>query len=106
MSRKVTLRVNVTIKVRDRDVFLLAAIESHEKMSHGSARVSAAQLAEEMDVSVGTLRHAVTSCQEEGYLEVKPAFASNGGQLENVYSLTTRGRDILRAAREDGLLMP
>ena len=104
MSKKITLKVPVNMVVRDRDVYLLAAVERLSNPRRRAARVPLSALARELGASPDTMRRAVSSCQKDGYLKVHANFHSNGAQLENSYALTSTGAAIVEAAREEGLL--
>lgn len=106
MSKKVLLTVSfdVEMRVRDRDVFVTAAVEKRAKKPGSAVLVSIRELANELGTSPDTARRALASSAKEGYLEVTPTHLENGGQAENSYRVTTLGTNILRAARKSGLL--
>lgn len=104
MSRKIKLKVPVDVVVRDRDVMMLAAIDELSDGADRSVSASLKVLAEKFGVSAFTARRAIASCVEEQMLVVSENRLANGGQVENSYLLTERGRSILRAAREAGIV--
>lgn len=100
MSRKIKLKVPVDVVVRDRDVLMLAAIDELSCGSDRSVSASLRTLSEKLGVSALTARRAIASCVEEQMLVVSENRLANGGQVENSYLLTERGRSILKAARD------
>lgn len=102
MSKKVTIELRTPVRVRDRDMHLLAAVDELSKRS--GVMVSLGELARKLGCAIDTARRAVLSCADEGYLDVKPMHREDGGQLANFYSLTASGRRVLSAAREAGIV--
>lgn len=100
MSRKIKLKVPVDVVVRDRDVLMLAAIDELSCGSDRSVSASLRTLSEKLGVSTFTAHRAIASCVEEQMLVVSENRLANGGQVENSYLLTERGRSILKAARD------
>lgn len=100
MSKKIALSVPVQVIVRDRDARLLAVIARLSERDGGSAAVSHAELAAELGLSLDTMRRAVISCRDEGYLRVTENYLPNGGRMANSYVLTDRGAALAEAARE------
>lgn len=47
--------------------------------------------------SVGAMRYSVRSLRKKGMIDLSQRFLGNGGQLENEYSLTADGRELLDA---------
>lgn len=106
MSKKVMLTVSfdVDMRVRDRDVRVVDAIDRRSTEPCGEIGVSIRELANELGISADTVRRALASSASEGYLEIQPNHLDNGGQAENTYKLTSLGINVLRAARKAGII--
>lgn len=104
MSKKIALRVPVTIMVRDRDIAVLAIIERAAGGRGREVSLGIKWMASKLGASPDTARRAVNACRDAGYLEVTPAENDDGGHAENAYRLTKRGEEIVEAARQAGLL--
>ena len=104
MSKKVRIKVPVEIVVRDRDVRVLGMLALHAAHPDAPVSVGLRLLADAMGTSPDTTRRALRSCVEEGYLTMRTNRLENGGQTENVYRITSRGRSVLDAARAAGVV--
>lgn len=104
MSRKIKLTVPVEVVVRDRDARLCGILDRLSKRPGMPVVISMSRLASELGSSPDTLRRAVASCREEGYLSVTENYFDNGAQLENTYTLTTHGIAIAKAASAAGMV--
>lgn len=104
MSKKVILHVPVDMKVRDRDIRALALIDVRSQRPGASVTVSLHHLASELKVSQDTMRRALSSCRELGYLKIVQNRLASGGQVENSYTLTDLGLSVLNAARTSGVV--
>lgn len=104
MSKKIRLSVPIEVVVRNRDAKLLETIDRMSAKSGTSVVISLPCLSRELDISLDTLRRAITSCQEEGYLHVGENYLSNGARLANSYTLTPDGIALAKAARTSDLV--
>lgn len=104
MSRKIALRVPMTIMVRDRDVAVLAIIAGVSKHPEKPSGISLKTVARRLNASSMTARRALNACREAGYLIIASNKLHNGAQLENSYALTQQGMDVLNAARAAGIV--
>lgn len=104
MSRKVVLQVPIEVIVRDRDMKLLAAVDSRAAGSCREVAVPIRVLASDLDISVDTVRRALTACIAEGYLTARENRLENYCQMENIYALTASGARVLHAARDAGIV--
>lgn len=96
MTKRVSTGSIVDVRINETE---LAAMEL-VGLSSLPKKVSSAELARELDCSVATVRNVLRSLKAKELLSSKSRFLQNGGQLENEYSLTGKGRRVLRAARE------
>lgn len=60
------------------------------------ACVSLRRMATDLGISEVRVRHALRCLMDEGLLESEYRFGGNGGQLENAYRLTSKGRAWLK----------
>lgn len=60
--------------------------------------VSIDQIAGAVGVSSGKVKYLIREFVDTGLLEVEPRFLPNGGQAENAYRLTRKGRNRLKTA--------
>lgn len=101
MAKRVTLKIEMPVKIDQTDLKLLARIDA---MRNGSRHVypSARELSQELGVSPMTLNRHVRKCREDGFITVRPRTSARGGSLPNAMLLTNRGREVLDAARDQG----
>lgn len=116
MSKKIALSIPVTVTVLDRDLALLDLVDrlcadsgvpapGRVRGSRDVVSASVAKLADASGTSLSTCRRAIASVRDAGYLEVNERYLENGGRMESLYGLTERGRAVVRAARQAGVLM-
>ena len=79
MSKKIALRVPVTVMVRDRDIAVLAIIERAAGGRGREVSLGLKHIASELEASLDTARRAVNACRDAGYLEVTPAGTMTAG---------------------------
>lgn len=104
MSKKMTVKVIVEVKVRDRDMKVLAALAGRASSEGAAVHISVAGIAADVDLSVDTTRRALKSCADEGYLIVKPCMMENGGKIENAYTVTPNGYKMVDASYRAGII--
>lgn len=90
MSKNVDNQIAVEAVLTPAQERLLGFIVS-QCMKSGSVRLAKGELADHMGVCVRTVDRAVRRLYEEGYIEVRPLFGEDGGQIANEYTLVERG---------------
>lgn len=83
-------------EVERRAMAALAFIDENKEARTGVARISQRQFAERMGVGETAARTTVRMLIEDGLVERSEQYLPNGGQLENAYLVTARGRRVLR----------
>lgn len=90
MSKNVDNQIAVEAGLTPAQERLLGFIAS-QCMKSGSVSLAKVELAQHMGVCVRTVDRAVRRLCEEGYIEVKPLFGKDGGQIANEYKLSRCG---------------
>ena len=91
-------------QMRQRAMGALAALRAASEHPRKGVRLSRRQIAETLGLSEQQARRVMKLLEKEGLVEVVSNFLPNGGQIENTYRLTKKGRKLLRRAEADEML--
>ena len=94
MTKRVHTGGDVDVRINETELAVMRLVGP----SSTSKTISCSEIAHELDCSVATVRNALRSLKAKELLASKSRFLQNGGQLENEYSLTSKGRSVLKAA--------
>lgn len=98
MSRQMGGMLPCGVEINETALKILVEIDRRTKAEGAGAIVSLERLGDAVGVSRSTTRRNCRVLEDQGLLSVNQRYSSSGGRLENEYTVTDKGHEVLAGA--------
>ena len=98
MTKAVAGRFPAGVHINQTELAILELIGSRSGGTGSAAEVSLREMQTLTSRGIATVRRSCHRLQEQGLIQIEARYLPNGGQLENAYSVTPKGCQVLVGA--------